>query len=230
MGIFKKKEEGGLPPSSDPIVTYHITQALNGKLTVTPKSPSYNTYHIVLDKPKTFRDSIDISVVHATGTDNCTAQHEGVVGHCVTQVSTGKFLDFSVSDNSGLKLSHSGHGSSSKYSLQTEDGALKDARWVHDSLPGRTKSEGRLKLENGNGILARFAGAGGSVSEFGMLEIYDQGVAARDAGVDWCGLVILTAVCVYLREERHREKQAKVKGGVGVLGGVGDVLGLVGGV
>lgn len=215
MGLFKpKKEERGPPPSYNPIVVYHITHSLDGRLTVTPNPPTYNTYNIFQDKPKTFRDSIGISVVHANG---------GVVGHCVTQVSSGKVLDFSVSENRNLNFWHSGHGSSSKYILGTTP---REAKWVHDSPSGSTKSDGRLKLEDGNGVLARFAGAGDSVSEFGRLEIYQQGQAD---GVDWCELVILTAVSVYLGEERQREARNKSRRGTRALGNVGILLSVLGG-
>ncbi|ROV97459.1 hypothetical protein VMCG_06909 [Cytospora schulzeri] len=194
MGFFRtKREKNSPPPFSDPIVIYHITQSLDGRLTVTPNSSTCNTYHIVLEKPKTFHESISVSVVHANGAYSRAAQQGAVVGHCVTRVSTGKPLKFSVSENRCFKFRHSGRGSSSKYTLETGVGTLKHATWVHDSLPARTKSDSRLRLENGNGVLARFAGAGDSVSEFGKLEIYHRGQSVEDAGIDWCGLVILTA-------------------------------------
>jgi len=58
-------------------------------------------------------------------------------------------------------------------------------------------------VEEGPGeIVARFAGAETGINEFGVLEIYKEQVA-RDR--DWCGLLVLTAVCVYAREEKSRE-------------------------
>lgn len=88
-------------------------------------------------------------------------------------------------------------------------------------------------------ILARFAGSSGGVSEFGMLEVYKEenaplhaagGGFGNDDIVDWCGLVILTAVSIYAREERHREKKDKVKSRFEGVGMVGDLLGIAGGV
>lgn len=201
MGIFSKTDKHSPPVFSNPIVTYHITRLLDGRLAVSPSSPTYNTYNVLLDKPKTFRETIEITLVHANG---------GAVGHCVTQVFTGKAVDFSVGGNRGLEFRHSGHGSSAKYALRAGDRTVKDVEWAHDPLAGGTAPHGRLKLEDREGnVLARFAGAGGRVGELGMLEIYHQGQAVADAGVDWCGLIIFTALCAYLREERLAEAKKR---------------------
>lgn len=44
------------------------------------------------------------------------------------------------------------------------------------------------------------------------------------------GLLMLTAVCVYAREERHREKRGKVKSKFEMVSGLGELIGLVGGI
>lgn len=112
-------------------------------------------------------------------------------------------------------------------------GSDEKVRWVHDagSLQGATvNAERRFRLEEEGGekgVLARFAGASGGVSEFGMLEVYSDGLSGAR---DWCGLLVLTAVCVYAREERHREKQGKVKSKFEAVSGFGELVGLVGGI
>lgn len=211
---------------NNPIVTYYITRMLDGRLAVTPSSPTYNTYNIVLDKPKSFRESIETSIVYANGAEPGSsaarygAQYGGVAGHCVTQVSTGKFLDFSVNKRN-FEVQHSGDGKKSKYFLRMGGRTHDDVKWVDDSRSGSRTSDGRLKLEDGNGnALARFGGSGGSGNEFGMLEIYDHGQAATNIGVDWCGLVILTGVSVYLREVRRREKAKKRANDLGAMGSI----------
>lgn len=134
--------------------------------------------------------------------------------------------------------------------MEMDDGVL---RWVHDagSLHGGTvNAERRFRLESvtkgakggekeEKSVLARFAGASGGVSEFGMLEVYGGGLSISEEGGgggkegrggDWCGLLVLTAVCVYAREERHREKRGKVKSKFEVVSGFGELIGLVGGI
>lgn len=131
--------------------------------------------------------------------------------------------------------------------VMKDDGVL---RWVHDAggLHGGTvNAERRFRLESaakgakgggeeGKSVLARFAGASGGVSEFGMLEVYGGGLSSdadgKDVGGggDWCGLLVLTAVCVYAREERHREKRGKVESKFEVVSGFGELIGLVGGI
>lgn len=216
MGIFSSNKTRSSGLFRDPIVVYHITHFLDGRLAVTPSSSAYNTYNILPNRPNTYHESIETSIVHANG---------GVVGHCVTQVYTGACPNLSVS-NRNFEFRHSGHGDSAKYSFRIGHQTLKDVKWVHDP-PSHNKIPGRrLKLEDGNGdVLACFSGAYGGGSEFAMLEIYYQGQAAAEVGVDWFGLVILTAVSVYLREERLREKGGKSKSRSSALGNAGNFLG-----
>lgn len=95
------------------------------------------------------------------------------------------------------------------------------SKWEHDHA-SLTDSARRLKLVDASGgVLARFGGGRGGMSEFGVLEVYDESVA-RD--LDWCGLCILTAVCVFAREERAREKKKKADGVVGVISNWGGLL------
>lgn len=249
MGLFTKKSSSSRPSTSTsttPLVTYHITQSLSSTLTATPTTPSeaYTPLTITLTRPQTRRDSIEISVQRG-GSDGAT------VGHCLVQVSTGKFLACKLSHEDGhrdVSLSHSGHGEGAMYTLdvpgvKNHDGVL---RWVHDAggLHGGTvNAERRFRLESvakgekgdeGQSVLARFAGASGGVSEFGMLEVYGGGLSSEEGGEDgvgdWCGLLVLTAVCVYAREERHREKRGKVKSKFEVVSGFGELIGLVGGI
>lgn len=176
------------------------------------------------------------------------------VGHCLVEVSTGKFLACKLSHADGhrdVTLSHSGHGDGATYTLDVPGGWDQGKkggellRWVHDAGSlhgGMVNAERRFRLEGGKekSVLARFAGASGGVSEFGMLEVYGGGGRGRgrgegglgndDDGGDWCGLLVLTAVCVYAREERHREKQDKVKSKFEVVSGFGELVGLVGGI
>lgn len=114
---------------------------------------------------------------------------------------------------------------------------LGDLKWVHDegSLHGAmVNADRRFRLQgaDSNSVLARFAGSSGGVSEFGMLEVYPQAATAFGTAdkVDWCGLVLLTAVSVYAREERHREKKSKVKSKFEGVSLVGDLLGITGGI
>lgn len=278
MGLFTKKTSrpGSAPSTTSPLVKYHITQILSSTLTATPatsSSPSssetYTPLTITLSRPPTRRDSIEISVQRAENNNN-----GATVGHCLVQVSTGKFLACKLSrdgeDGSDggvggdghwdVSLLHSGHGEGAVYTIdvsgvKTTDGKgggggekkeeKRVLRWVHDSGSlhgGMVNAERRFRLESVGGkgkeeedkksVLARFAGASGGVSEFGMLEVYGGGLSSGegDGGDDWCGLLVLTAVCVYAREERHREKRGKVKSKFEVVSGFGELIGLVGGI
>lgn len=254
MGLFNHKKNDSpsapSPSSTLPIATYHITQSLSGILTVTPTSSNanehHNTYTILLTRPeKTRHDSIDICV---------RRQNDGTtVGHCLVQVTTGKFLNATTlcegGGSEGIQLKHSGHGSEAKYSLSVPSVERRggELMWVHDggSLHGAVvNADRRFRLEQNGGehadsskpkVLARFAGSSGGVSEFGMLEVYSSsfgpsGGTRRAQGVDWCGLLVLTAVSVYAREERYREKKGKAKGRLEGVGIVGDLLGIAGGI
>jgi len=219
MGIFKHKKKHAV--SHDPLVTYHITQSLSGKLTVSPVPTAYHTYSIVLSRPKGFRDTIDVAV-HRSPTADATTRDD-VAGHCLIQVVMGKFLDCRLGDGTEVSLRREGMASRS-YSLDTADGRHSGFRWLHDveALGGRTTANRRLKLEDADGtVVARFAGAATGVSEFGMLEIYSEGIVHD---VDWCGLLVLTAVCVYAREERNREKSARRSNVAGFIGNWGGLF------
>lgn len=265
MGLFKTKKGKAQPSASPmPVVTYHLTQSLSGVLTATPtattlaSSSSHPTYTIHLHRPKARRDSIEISVRRATA---AAAADPVVVGHCLIQVSSGKFLDCHMMGGDGdgggdagteVKIAHSGGGGvrgseGSRYAIsmsRRQQGATSTSttmRWVHDAGTlhgGRVSADRWLRLEgegdggsNSGAVLARFAGSSGGVSEFGVLEVYaadeEEG---EEKGGDWCGLLVLTAVCVYAREERYREKKGKVREKWEVVGGVGDLLGIVGGI
>lgn len=128
--------------------------------------------------------------------------------------------------------------------VKMDDGEGKRVlRWVHDagSLYGGTvNAERGFRLESvtewgakggekeEESVLARFAGASGGVSAFGMLEVYGGELSSEEGGEkdgggggDWCVLLVLTAVCVYAREEGHREKRGKVKSKFEVVSGFG---------
>lgn len=260
MGLFKTKKETTQPPPPPPtpLVTYHLTQSLSGVLTAAPTTPasSHPTYTIHLARPKARRDSIEISVRRAG--EAAAAAADVVVGHCLIQVSSGKFLDCCMmgpgagaeaeaeAHGTDVKIAHSsGSGSGgSRYaiSIMAQGAATNAMRWVHDAGTlhgGRVSADRRLRLErDGDGererdgaVLARFGGSSGGVSEFGVLEVYaEEEEEEKKQGGDWCGLLVLTAVCVYAREERYREKKGKVKEKWEVVGGVGDLLGIVGGI
>lgn len=222
MGLFKHKSKDTTSKvSDDAIVTYHITQSLNGKLKVAPTPSTFHAYSIILSRPKGFRDTIDVAV-HRSVDSNATSSD--VVGHCLIQVVMGKFLDCQLGDGTEVKLTRNGLGSSASYALETKDGRHKGLKWMHDAeaLGGRTSPDRRLKLvDSDKNIIARFAGAATGVSEFGMLEVYSEN-ATRD--IDWCGLLVLTAVCVYAREERNREKSQKANHVAGFIGNWGGLL------
>ncbi|KAH8887520.1 hypothetical protein GQ53DRAFT_826943 [Thozetella sp. PMI_491] len=226
MGLFKRKHKKSAV-FDDPLVTYHITQSLSGKLAVKPDTSSYQGYSITIAKPKAIRDTIDVAV-HRTAapeTVHVSSNDPDVVGHCLIQVVMGKFLDCTLGDGTEVKIARSGGiGSQSTYTLETRDGRHKDFRWMHDTtaVGGRTTPDRRLRLEDGEGrVVARFAGAETGISEFGLLEIYSES-AARD--IDWCGLLVLTGVCVYAREERNREKAKKLNNFAGFIGNWGGLL------
>lgn len=243
MGLFKHKKNAihststTAPPPPSAVLsrtTFHITQSLSGTLTVTPNNDSHHKYTIVLTRPdKARHDSIDICVRRQ--------DDESTVGHCLIQVTTGKFLDCHLGSNTAsddVQLKHTGHGSAAKYALSVPSLALpqqqqqqqQGLQWVHDegTMHGAmVNADRRFRLENDNEVLARFAGSSGGVSEFGMLEVYPSSLDDdMQPKVDWCGLLVLTAVSVYAREERHREKKGKTKSKLEGVGLVGDLLGI----
>jgi hypothetical protein len=69
-------------------------------------------------------------------------------------------------------------------------------------------------------VIARFGGGGG-LDEFGVLEVYDRRVAAD---VNWCGYCVLTAVCVFAREERIRKIRERSRRAVSKAGSWGGLL------
>jgi hypothetical protein len=222
MGLFKHKRKDKKADVDDAVVTYHITAALNGKLTVTPTPSSYHAYSITLSRPKSFQDTIDVAVHRSAAS---TAATPDVVGHCLIQVALGRFLECRLGDGTAVKLRREGHGTKpATYTLETADGAHRGYRWARDegAIGVPTTASRRLQLVDGEGnVVARFAGASAGVSEFGVLEVY-SGRAAEDT--DWCGLLVLTAVCVYAREERNRERSEKRSNVVGWIGNWGGLL------
>jgi hypothetical protein len=223
MAIFKRKSKTPTPScSSDPLVTYHITQSLSGKLAVTPHPPSFHAFSIILSRPKGFKDTIDVAVHRSINTTSSSSPD--VVGHCLIEVVRGKFLKCSLGDGTKITLERNGRGvSTAEYKLCAP--AHKELTWKHDAeaLGGRTSSTRKLKLvgEGSDDVIARFAGAEMGVSEFGVLEVY-QDRASHDS--DWCGLLVLSAVCVYAREERNREKAKKANNIAGFIGNWGGLL------
>lgn len=87
----------------------------------------------------------------------------------------------------------------------------------------------RFVQEGSVQILARFAGSSGGVSEFDILEVYPADQADGHQRVDRCGLLVLTAVSVYAREERYREKKGKAKSKLEGVGLFGDLIGIAAG-
>jgi hypothetical protein len=59
------------------------------------------------------------------------------------------------------------------------------------------------------------------VNEFGVLEAFKKQVVR---GRDWCGLLVLPAVCVYAREERNRYKGKKSSNVAGYVDNWGRLL------
>lgn len=224
MGLFKKSKPQA-PVSNDPVVTYHISQNLSGKLNVTSQPPSYHTYSITLNKPKSFRETIDVAIHRSINSNYQTSSD--VVGHCLIQVAAGKFEQCRFdSIGSDVKFEREG----SNYNLNKASYVLQvpnrpSLRWAHDldSVGGHTSSDRRLKLveEQSKEVVARFAGASSGISEFGLLEVYNQQLAGDQ---EFCGLVILTAVCAYAREERSREKRKKANSVAGAVGNWGGLL------
>ncbi|KAJ4299386.1 hypothetical protein N0V90_004631 [Kalmusia sp. IMI 367209] len=199
-----------------PLVTYTINQNLAGKLTVTSSYPNAYAYSITLATKKAWRDTIEVAIHRSI---NSTYQQQAdVVGSCLIQTRTAKFT----------KVTFDAYGQDIK--LEKSSGALKGiekstytlaipplnttSQWSHDHT-SVTDSARRLKLEDSasGAVLARFGG-GHNMNEFGMLEVYDPRVAQD---MDWCGLCILTAVCVFAREERVREMRKKANGVVGTV-------------
>lgn len=220
MGFFKKSK----PPSPvlpDPLVTYQIQQNLSGKLNVTSWTPNAYSYSITLSMKKSWRDTIEVAIHRSI---NSTYQQQNdVVGHCLIQTAQGKFVKCRFDAyGKDIKLDRSGSSmnmAKSNYDLTVP--GLGKFKWTHDheSITGANR---KLKLiDEGTGaVLARFGG-GQNVNEFGVLEVYDWNVA-RDQ--NWCGLAILTAVCVFAREERNRERKKKANGIVSAVGNWGGLL------
>jgi hypothetical protein len=223
MGLFKKSKSEAPVASSEPLVTYHIKQNLSGKLNVTSDSPSAYSYSITLSMKKGWRDTIEVAIHRSI--NSTYEQKNDIVGHCLIRTDQAKFVKCTFDAyGEDIKLDRSGSSfnmEKSNYDLKVP--GLGEYKWTHDhdSITGANK---RLKLidENVDGrVLARFGGAQMSVSEFGVLEVYDQGVANDQ---DWCGLCILTAVCVFAREERTRERKKKANGVVGTVSNWGGLL------
>lgn len=235
MGLFKRKPKNDNAPSfSDPVVTYNITQSLSGKLTVSPTPSSYQPYSITLTKQKGHRDAIKVAVHRSSSSADSSSQTPlssgggGDVGHCLIHVVRGRFLDCRLGDGTEVRIKRDGRRSSASYGLETVGGGQRHRghrgyRWAHDD-EALGSADGRLKLEDADGgVVARFGGADAGVSEFGVLEIYD----ARAAGDQvLCGLLVMTGVCVYAREERSRERRRKVNDAVGNISNWGGLLAL----
>lgn len=221
MGLFKKSKPPA-PVSPDPIVTYTIVQNLAGKLTVTSTFPNAYSYSITLAMKKAWRDTIEVAIHRSI---NSTYQQQSdVVGHCLIQTASAKFtkcrFDAYGEDITLEKGTRTRNMEKATYALQVPQ--LGNFKWTHDqdSITGAAK---RLKLideSNGN-VLARFGGTGSGANEFGVLEVYDWKMAQD---LNWCGLCILTAVCVFAREERTRERRKKANGIVGAVGNWGGLL------
>ncbi|KAF2815895.1 uncharacterized protein BDZ99DRAFT_457840 [Mytilinidion resinicola] len=221
---FRKHKSQASEPPADPIVTYHLTQTLSGKLTVTPMPSTYRAYSITLNKPRAARDTIEV-VVHRSGKATPASTFD-TVGHCLIQAVRGKFLECRLdSDGTDVQLERKGssfNNTKAWYNISAQ--GHPNLKWEHDADGGgRTSPDRRLKLveEGSDGVVARFAGAETGVSEFGVLEIYKEQMV-RD--LDWCGLLVLTAVCVYAREERSREKNKKANDVAGLVGNWGGLL------
>jgi hypothetical protein len=225
MGLFNKHKPKA-PVSADPLVSYHIAQNLAGKLNVTATKPNAYSYSITLSMKKAWRDTIEVAIHRSI--NSSYDQQADVVGHCLIQTVHGKFVKCTFDAyGEDIKLDRSGGSlNMAKANYELAVPGLGRFTWMHDheSLTGGDK---RLKLvEDGDesgAVLARFGGAqqGQGVGEFGVLEVYDAKVAGDQ---DWCGLCILTAVCVYAREERSREKKKKANGVVSAVGNWGGLL------
>jgi hypothetical protein len=221
MGLFKKSKSQA-PALSDPLVTYHITQNLAGKLNVTSTTPNAYSYSITISMKKAWRDTIEVAIHRSITSDY--QQQADVVGHCLIQTAQGKFVKCRFDAyGKDMKLDRTGSSvnmAKSNYDLSVP--GLGKFKWTHDhdSLIGADK---RLKLvdEDSGAVLTRFGGGQKSMSEFGVLEVYDAKVAGDQ---DWCGLCILTAVCVFAREERSRERKKKANGIVSAVGNWGGLL------
>ncbi|KAF2643683.1 hypothetical protein P280DRAFT_477163 [Massarina eburnea CBS 473.64] len=209
------------PPSIDPLATYTISQNLAGKLTVTSPTPSGYSYSITLSMKKSWRDTIEVAIHRSAA--STFEQQSDVVGHCLIQTASAKFTKCTFDAyGEDVKLEKtSGALSAMEKSCYTLAAPLGTFKWEHDhdSITGAAK---RLKLVDEQGtVLARFGGTGQTANEFGVLEVYDGKLAADE---NWCGLVLLTAVCVFAREERSRERKKKANGVVGVIGNWGGLL------
>ncbi|KAF2653606.1 hypothetical protein K491DRAFT_694552 [Lophiostoma macrostomum CBS 122681] len=221
MGLFSKNK-AKVPVANDPLVTYHIAQNLAGKLNVTATASNAYSYSITLSMKKAWRDTIEVAIHRSI--NSTYQQHADVVGHCLIQTVQGKFLKCTFDAyGEDITLERSGGGlNMAKANYELVVPGLGRFKWTHDheSLTGGDK---RLKLvdEDSGTILARFGGAQQGVGEFGVLEVYDAKVAGDQ---DWCGLCILTAVCVFAREERSREKKQKANGLVSAVGNWGGLL------
>ncbi|KAF2250013.1 hypothetical protein BU26DRAFT_518481 [Trematosphaeria pertusa] len=221
MGLFRQKHSAAAAPSPNPLITYTIAQNLAGKLTVTSPVPTAYAYSITLSLKKSFRDTIEVAIHRSIA--STYEQHADVVGHCLIQTASAKFLDCKFDAyGTDVKLEKSGGGLNvEKTTYKLEVPRLGKYKWVHDH-EALTSADKRLKLveESSGAVLARFGGAQG-VNEFGVLEVYDWRVAQDQ---DWCGLCVLTAVCVYAREERTRERKKKANGIVSAVGNWGGLL------
>ncbi|KAF1976761.1 hypothetical protein BU23DRAFT_626182 [Bimuria novae-zelandiae CBS 107.79] len=179
MGLFRKSKEL-IPTPHDPLVTYIINQNLAGKLTVTSSNPNAYSYAITLATKKPWRDTIEVAI-HCSLNATYQQQTDGV-GSCLIQTSSAKFT----------KVTSDAYGQDVK--LEKSTGALTGiettvyilyggqlsttSKWEHDH-DSLTDSARRLKLVDtaSGAVLARFGGGQG-MNEFGMLEVYNQRVAA----------------------------------------------------
>lgn len=224
MHLFKhKRKHSDASAHTEPIVTYHITQSLSGTLAVTPTPSSHHAYSITLTRLKNFRDTIDVAIKRSVSSKEEQPQDPETVGHCRIEVVRGKFLECRLGDGTEVTLESEATIKASKAKYKLSAPSYEDLKWVHDADGGgRTTADRKLKLVDADGVvIARFAGSATGLSEFGLLEVYEDR-AARD--IDWCGLVVLSAVCVYAREERNREKNRKAKNVAGFVGTWGGLL------
>ncbi|KAF2258938.1 hypothetical protein CC78DRAFT_537439 [Lojkania enalia] len=221
MHLFKRAKPQPTK-STDPLVTYSVTQNLAGKLTVTSTTPNAHAYSITLAMKKAWRDTIEVAIHRSI--DSTYQQQGDVVGHCLIQTTQGKFVGCAFDAyGQDVKLDRNGGSHNmAKANYELKVPSLGKFKWMHDhnSITG---SERRLRLEDesSGATLVRFGGAQKGLSEFGVLEVYDQRVASDQ---DWCGLCILTAVCVFAREERSRERKKKMNSVVGAVSNWGGLL------
>lgn len=211
MGLFRKSKVQG-PVSHNPFRTYHIEQNLSGRLNVTSKDPNAYSYSITLAMKKGWRDTIEITIHRSA---NSTHQDQGdIIGYCLVHTRQGKFVKCRFDAyGEDIKLDRAGSNNNlAKSNYHVTVPGLGKFKWTHDqdSVTGANK---QLKLieENTDAVLARFRGSHQGISEFGVIEVYDLRVANDQA---WCGLCLLTAVCVFAREERSRERKGKISGAV----------------